>query len=282
MKLDINTGLVLEGGGMRGAFTSGVLDAFMKHGIEFPYIVSVSAGACNGLSYVSRQPGRARTSNIDLLVKYDYVGIKHLLRTGCIFDQQLLYYQFPQEIIPYDYDTYFKNPTLYEMVVTNCHTGLAEYLSDHDNAERLLEICRASSALPYVSKMVPIDGKLYLDGGICDSIPIERAISMGYRKNVVVLTRNKGYRKKNKDFKIPPVIYKKFPRLRVALSHRNAVYNRQLELLEQMEERGDIIVIRPERPLEVERICKDAAKLQRLYDEGVEMGERFIKNNCID
>lgn len=269
-------GLVLEGGGMRGSFTSGVLDAFMKHGVSFPYIVAVSAGACNGLSYMSNQPGRARISNIDLLVKYDYVGIKHLIKTGSIFDQQLLYYDFPKDIIPYDYDAYFRNPTLYEMVVTNCRTGQPEYLTDHEDAERLLEICRASSALPYVSKMVPVDDQMYLDGGICDSIPVERAMQMGYEKNVIILTRNRGYRKKANDRKIPPVIYKKFPRLRVALSHRASVYNRQLELVEKLEAEGKVKVIRPERPLEVERICKDAAKLQRLYDEGFTLGERYV------
>lgn len=277
MIIDDKTGLVLEGGGMRGAFTSGVLDAFMEHGVTFPYIVSVSAGACNGLSYMSHQKGRARKSNIDLLVKYDYVGIKHLIRTGSIFDQQLLYYDFPQEIIPYDYDAYFSNPTEYEMVVTNCSTGYAEYLTDHSDAERLLEICRASSSLPYVSKMVPIDGNMYLDGGICDSIPIERSIQKGYPQNVVVLTRNKGYRKPGKDHKIPPFIYKKYPRLRVALSKRNKIYNAQLDMLERLEAEGKVLVIRPERPLEVERICKDASKLQRLYDEGFQLGMQFCE-----
>lgn len=262
---------------MRGVFTSGVLDAFMRHGVTFPYIVSVSAGACNGLSYMSHQPGRARMSNIDLLVKYDYVGIKHLIRTGSIFDQQLLYYTFPQEIIPYDYDAYFSNPTEYEMVVTNCSTGYAEYLTDHSDAGRLLEICRASSSLPYVSKMVPIDGNMYLDGGICDSIPIERSMSKGFHKNVVVLTRNRGYRKSGRDHKIPSFVYKRYPRLRVALSKRNKVYNAQLDLIERLEAEGKVLVIRPERPLEVERICKDASKLQRLYDEGYDLGMKFCE-----
>ena len=125
-----NTGLVLEGGGMRGVFTSGVLDAFMKNGLDFEYIVAVSAGACNGLSYVSHQPRRARLSNIDMLVKYDYLSIKHLFTAGCLLDSDLLYNKFPNEIIPYDYDAYFSNPSTFEMVVTNCATGYAEYLTE--------------------------------------------------------------------------------------------------------------------------------------------------------
>ena len=108
MKIEKNTGLVLEGGGMRGVFTSGVLDAFMKHGLYFDYVVAVSAGACNGMSYISRQQGRARFSNIDMLAKYDYIGVRHLVTQGCIFDPVLLYDRFPNELVPFDYDTYFK------------------------------------------------------------------------------------------------------------------------------------------------------------------------------
>ena len=146
------TGLVLEGGGMRGVFTSGVLDAFMKYDVNFSYIVAVSAGACNGLSYVSRQPRRARLSNIDMLVKYDYIGLRHLVTQGCIFDPELLYDRFPNELVPYDYDTYFSSPSTFEMVVTNCNTGRAEYLTEKSgNRQRLLDICRASSSMPYVS-----------------------------------------------------------------------------------------------------------------------------------
>ena len=129
MEIDINTGLVLEGGGMRGVFTSGVLDAFMKCGLYFKYTVAVSAGACNGLSYISRQPRRARASNIDLLAKYDYIGLRHLVTQGCIFDPELLYKRFPYELIPYDYDTYFEKINLgytFEMVTTNCKTGRSE------------------------------------------------------------------------------------------------------------------------------------------------------------
>ncbi len=271
-----STALVLEGGGMRGVFTSGVLDAFMKYGVRFRYVVAVSAGACNGLSYMSAQPRRARMSNIDMLVKYDYIGVRHLVTQGCIFDPELLYDRFPNELIPYDYDTYFNTDALYEMVVTNCLTGRAEYLSEHSgDRQRLIDIARASSSLPYVSRIVTVDGKPYLDGGIVDSIPVERAFATGHDRCVVVLTRNRGYRSVGRDRRIPSFVYRKYPRLRVALSHRIEAYDRQLELVERMEDEGSICCIRPQRPVEVGRMEKDVAKLEALYEEGFREGERF-------
>ena len=279
MVINRKTGLVLEGGGMRGVFTSGVLDAFMKHQLYFRYVVAVSAGACNGLSYASHQPRRARLSNIDMLVKYDYLSLKHLIRQGCIFDPELLYDRFPNELIPYDYDTYFSNDMTFEMVVTNCLTGRAEYLEEHEgNRQRLLDICRASSSLPYVSKIIDVDGSLYLDGGIVDSIPVMRAIETGHERNVLVLTRNRGYRKTGRDLKIPPFIYRRYPRLRVVLSRRIKEYNRQLEMVEQMEARGEVLCIRPERPLEVDRIEKAPVKLEALYEEGFRLGDEFCES----
>ena len=271
-------GLVLEGGGMRGVFTSGVLDAFMKYDLYFNYVVAVSAGACNGLSYISRQPRRARLSNIDMLVKYNYIGLRHLVTQGCIFDPELLYDRFPNELIPYDYDTYFASPSTFEMVVTNCNTGRAEYLTEKDgDRQRLLDICRASSSLPYVSNVIDVDGQPYLDGGIVDSIPVGRAIDMGYDRNVLVLTRNRGYRNTSKDRKIPKFIYKKYPRLRVALSRRIAEYNHQLDMVEEMEDKGLVDVIRPLRPMDVDRIEKDEKKLEALYQEGFQLGEEYCK-----
>ena len=271
-------GLVLEGGGMRGVFTSGVLDAFMKYDLYFNYVVAVSAGACNGLSYISRQPRRARLSNIDMLVKYNYIGLRHLVTQGCIFDPELLYDRFPNELIPYDYDTYFASPSTFEMVVTNCNTGRAEYLTEKDgDRQRLLDICRASSSLPYVSNVIDVDGQPYLDGGIVDSIPVGRAINMGYDRNVLVLTRNRGYRNTSKDRKIPKFIYKKYPRLRVALSRRIAEYNHQLDMVEEMEDKGLVDVIRPLRPMDVDRIEKDEKKLEALYEEGFQLGEEYCK-----
>ena len=277
MHIERNTGLVLEGGGMRGVFTSGVLDAFMKHGVYFRHVVAVSAGACNGMSYISRQPRRARLSNIDFLTQYGYIGWRHLLRQGCIFDQELLYDKFPNEYIPFDFDSFFQRSATFEMVTTNCLTGQAEYLTESNDRQRSLDIVRASSSLPYVSKIVRVDGIPMLDGGIVDSIPVMRAIETGHPQNVVILTRNKGYRSKERDRKIPPFVYKKYPRLRVALSRRVAAYNEQLELVERLERLGKVVCIRPQRPMEVGRMEKDIGKLERLYQEGFMLGNAFCE-----
>ncbi|KGF45189.1 serine protease [Prevotella bivia DNF00320] len=285
MQINKNTGLVLEGGGMRGVFTSGVLDAFMMYGQWFQYIVAVSAGACNGLSYMSRQPCRARISNIEMLSKYNYIGLRHLITQGCIFDSKLLYEKFPLELIPFDYTEYFNNISRgcsFEFVTTNCLTGKAEYLEETEgNIQRVNKLAKASSSLPFVSKIVNIDGVPMLDGGIVDSIPIERAIDKGHETNVVVCTRNKGWRNSGRDIKIPPFLYRNYPNLRKVLSRRIAVYNAQLKLVDQLEAAGKIIVIRPEHPVEVSRMEKDTAKLEALYNEGFQLGEFFVKQNRI-
>ena len=171
MEINHQTGLVLEGGGMRGVFTSGVLDALMKHAIYFRYVVAVSAGACNGMSYVSRQPRRARIANIDYLSRYHYIGLRHLAQQGCIFDRDLLYNKFPNHLIPVDFDEYFQHADTFEVVTTNCLTGRAMYLTETQSRQRAIDILRASSSLPYVSSIVTVDGIPMLDGGIVDSIP---------------------------------------------------------------------------------------------------------------
>lgn len=269
------SGLVLEGGGMRGVFTCGVLDNFMDRGIRFPYTIGVSAGACNGLSYMSRQRGRARYSNIDLLEKYNYIGLKHLLKKRNIMDFDLLFEDFPEHILPYDYDTYFRSPERYVMVTTNCLTGEANYFEEKRDPKRVIDIVRASSSLPFVCPIAYVDGIPMLDGGIVDSIPLLRARSDGFSHNVVVLTRNRGYRKESKDLKVPPFLYRKYPKMREALSRRCRVYNEQLELVERLEDEGEITVIRPLKPVVVDRIERDVRKLSELYEEGYECAGRF-------
>lgn len=279
MKLDFEkTGLVLEGGGMRGVFTCGVLDFMMDHKLEFPYVVGVSAGACNGLSYMSHQRGRAKFSNIDMMAQYHYIGLKYLWYQHSILDQHLLYDLFPSQISPFDYEAYFNNPARFEMVTTNCVTGRACYLEEKKgrDRERLVDIAKASSSLPYVCPIAYVDGRPMLDGGIVDSIPVLRAISQGYEQNVVVLTRNRGYCKSEKDIRVPRFIYRRYPRLRLVLSKRCAAYNEQLELVEKLEDEGRIIVIRPEKKVVVNRIEKDVRKLSDLYDEGYACAEKVL------
>lgn len=266
-------GLVLEGGGMRGVFTCGVLDYFMDNDIYFPYAIGVSAGACNGLSFLSRQRGRAKYSNIDLLAKYKYIGFKHYIKKRNIMDFDLLFHEFPDSIIPYDYNAYFASSTRFEMVTSNCLTGKAEYYEEKTDKDRVIDIVKASSSLPIMCPIAYVDNIPMLDGGICDSIPLERSISQGYKKNVVILTRNKGYRKENKDIKVPSFIYRKYPAMREALSNRNSLYNAQLDLVDKLEEEGSIFVIRPVNPISVDRIEKDINKLTALYEEGYECGK---------
>ena len=276
MKLTENTALVLEGGGLRGVFTCGVLDCFMDHGVRFPFIVGTSAGACNGLSYMSGQRGRARCSNIDLMDKYHYVGFKYLLTQGCIMDYKLLFEDFPEKIIPYDYEAYFSNPTRFVMVTTNCLTGKAEYLEEKSSADRVMSIVRASSSLPFVTKITYVDGVPMLDGGIVDSIPVKYAFEQGSVDVVVVLTRNKGYRKKEGKMRAAKAFYRKYPDLQKALYERNAIYNQTMDMIERLEEQGKITVIRPLKPVEVGRVEKDTAKLAALYDEGYEIAEQLL------
>lgn len=229
------------------------------------------------MSYISRQPRRARYSNIDLLRKYGYISLKSLIVKGSIFDPNLLYERFPNDILPFDYETYGQNPATFEMVATNCQTGLAEYLTEKADRRRAMAIVKASSSLPFVSQITNVDGRPMLDGGIVDSIPVQRAIDTGHAMNVVVMTRNRGYRSKESDHKVPRFIYGDYPRLRVALSRRVEVYNRQLEMVERMEDWGEVIVIRPQRPMEVGRVCRDSEKLERLYEEGFREGEKFCE-----
>ena len=268
VKLDKSSGLILEGGGMRGVFTCGVLDNFMDRGIRFPYTIGVSAGACNGLPYMSSQRGRGKFSNIDMLEKYHYIGFKQLLTKGNIMDFELLFHTFPEKIVPYDYERYAQIEERYEMVTTSCLTGQACYYEEKNDPKRIIDIVKASSSLPFVCPVAYVDGEPMLDGGIADSIPLRRAQELGYDNNVVILTRNKGYRKPDKPTSIPPFFYRKYPALKEAIRRRNALYNEQISLVEELEDKGKLVVLRPQKPIEVDRMERDTRKLLDLYEEG--------------
>ena len=227
--LTSTSGLILEGGGMRGVFTCGVLDNLMDRGIRFPYTIGVSAGACNGLSYMSEQRGRGKFSNIDLLEKYRYIGLKQLIFKGNIMDFDLLFHKFPEEIIPYHYDKFAACKERFEMVTTSCRTGRACYYDEKMDPVRIIDIIKASSSLPFVAPISYGDGEPMLDGGIADSIPLLRARELGFDNNLVVLTRNKGYRKPQKPTTVPWFFYRKYPLLREAIRRRNTLYNEQID-----------------------------------------------------
>ncbi len=281
MQIDRQTGLVLEGGGMRGVFTSGVLDCFMKHQLWFPYTIGVSAGACNGISYASRQIGRSHFSNIELFKHYDYIGLHHFLRGKGYIDLDYLFHVFPDKYFPFDFDTYSHSADRFVMVTSNCLTGRAEYHEEKSCPKRMVAICKASCTLPILCPVTFVDGVPMIDGGLCDSIPVKRAIEEGFQKNVVVLTRNKGYRKEEKSLHLPGFIYRQYPAIREQLKSRNRRYNETMDYIDRLEEEGKVLVIRPERPLEVGRTCRDTQKLQRLYNEGYEIAERLISSGII-
>ena len=280
-QIDNKTGLVLEGGGMRGVFTCGVLDYLMDNNIHFPYTVGVSAGACNGLSYMSHQRGRGKYSNINLLAKYKYIGIRPLIKHRMLIDQTLLFHRFPDRILPYNYKAYAENPNRFEMVTTDCLTGRACYWEEKYDEGRIIDIVKASSSLPYACPIIPVDGRPMLDGGIVDSIPMLRAFEQGCEKCVVVLTRNRGYRKSVGKVYVPKFIYKEYPRLRVALRNRNKLYNAQLELVERLEDEGKIVVIRPEQPIVVGRMETNVKKLTDLYNQGYACAKKVMESCSI-
>lgn len=276
ISIDKRTGLVLEGGGMRGIFTVGVLDCFMDHGVRFPYTVGVSAGASNGISYISGQRGRSRFSNIDLLKHYNYIGWRHFLRGRGYIDLDYLFHVYPERYYPFDYDTFFKATERFEMVVSNCLTGQAEYLEEKQDPDRLLAICKASCTLPVLCPITYVDGVPMVDGGVCDAIPVRHALERGCERLVLVLTRNKGYRKADKDFYLPGFIYHQYPALREQLRTRYRRYNETLDFIERLEREGKAIVIRPEKPLRVGRTGHDPQALADLYDEGYALAERLL------
>lgn len=275
MRMMKQAGLVLEGGANRGIFTSGVLDYLMEQEFYFPYVVGASAGACNASSYVSRQPGRMKRCTMVTEKGQSYVTVRNMLRTRTLLDMDMIFEKYPDEIFPFDYETYFQSDIQCEMVVTNCVTGKAEYLGERSSKKRLMDICRASSSMPLVTRMVTVDGTPYLDGGIADSVPIIRSLKTGHRKNVIILTRNEGYRKKQggKSEKLYEAAYgKKYPNLAKALIHRARMYNKTMDCIEKWEREGRVFVIRPQIPT-VARLEKDMGRLEEFYQHGYDLME---------
>ena len=265
----LNAGLILEGGGMRGVYTCGVIDCFLDNNIEFSSLYGVSAGAGHACSYLSKQRGRAFHANTDYLKGYDYAGLKSFIKTGSLFNMDLIYDKIPNELLYFDSETFNKSKTEFYAVITSCETGLAEYVRIK-NYKNQAEVLRASGSLPVISPAVEIDGRMYYDGGIADSIPLAKSISDGNTRNVVVLTRDKSYRKTKEHI---PVFFrhkygKKYPELIKAIDNRHIVYNLTLELIDREEKAGNALVIRPKSPVEVGRADTDIEKLTALYNDG--------------
>lgn len=267
--LPSDTALVLEGGGSRGVFTAGILDYFMEKDIYFPYVVGVSAGACNALDYCSKQIGRSRDTFIIRDKSLKSVSFGNFIKTGYFYDMDKPFYEFPYKYFPFDFETFKSSGIICEMVATDIDTGKSVYLTDNNDNDRILNICRASSTLPLLAPIVHLDGRRYMDGGLSDSIPYGRSIMQGYKKHVVILTREMGYRKKlkSKSIDLVRLIYKNEPVLVRTCMKRPKVYNRQLDILERLEREGRVFVIRPtEKP--VGRIENNLGRLDSFYQHG--------------
>lgn len=267
-------GLILEGGGMRGVFTAGVLDFFLDKNMEFSSCYGVSAGACNACSYLSKQKGRSYDVIADYIGDKRYCSLYSLLTTGDIFGADFLYNVIPNRLNPFDYETFRSYRGKFYSVMTDCKTGLAVYYPVRD-LKKDMDAIRASSSLPLVSRMVSVNGRRYLDGGIADSIPLRRSIKDGNRKNVVVLTRSADYRKP--PFKLNGLIslrYLAHPELAKGVRHRSDRYNDTLDFIRIEEEKGNAFVIRPSQTMNIGRIEKNPKKLRQLYREGYRSAAR--------
>ncbi len=264
----LHTGLVLEGGGIRGIYTAGVLDCFLEESIKVDALFGVSAGIVNGINYISGQKGRSLKVNTDYIKDKRYLGFYSLLTTGDIFGVDFCYNILPNKLIPFDYQTFQNNKTKCFAVVSNLITGHAEYKLCKD-MHRDLDYVRASASLPLVSHIVGIHGSLYLDGGICDSIPLAASIRHGYRKNIVILTRPYGYRK-SPSHMLPAVayMYRNYPKFIQAYKARYLHYNHALELVAKQEAEGKAFVFRPSKSLKINRLEKNLSKIHAMYRLG--------------
>ena len=270
----MKTGLIMEGGAMRGMFTAGIMDVMMGQGIEFDGAIGVSAGAAFGCNYKSRQIGRVIRYNTRYCRDKRYGGFRVLLKTGDFYSKDFCYGEIPSVLDVFDFDAYEANPMEFYAVVTDVKTGKAVYHKHESRHDHGFEWIRASASMPLVSRMVEIDGNKYLDGALADSIPVEFFESLGYDRNVVILTRPLGFQKKP-DTLLPlmKLYYRKYPNLVRAMEARHEHYNRELQYIRQQEEAGKLLVIRPLEPLPIERTEKDPEKLRQVYEIGRQVAE---------
>lgn len=277
----MKVGLLLEGGAMRGLYTVGALDVLMKNNINFDGIVGVSAGALFGINYKSKQPGRALRYNLKYAKEKNYMGWYSFLKTGDIMNKEFCFNKLVNELDPIDYDTFKKSTEEFWAVVTNIETGKPEYIKVDDlNKNEQIEALRASGSMPFVSNPVEIDGKKYLDGGIADSIPIDKIMDMGFDKVVVILTRTMGYRKEKGNQLLAKLKYRKYPNFIKTIENRYLMYNEELDKIESLENDNKIFVIRPSRKVNIKRIEKDNSRIQEMYDLGYEdMSEKLKELN---
>ena len=265
----MKTGLVLEGGAMRGMYTAGVLDVFMEQEITFDGVIGVSAGALFGVNLLSKQVGRVIRYNKRFNADPNYLGLRPLLRTGNIVDTEYAFDRVPRTLDVFDDETYRASGVPFYAVVTNVETGEPEYIKI-DSVFDQMDVLRASGSMPFVSKPVEIGGKKYLDGAITDSIPFEKFMEMGYDRLVVVLTKPAGYVKKPMSPLLTRMFYENaYPKFAERVCDRHEMYNSSIERLAELEKKGTVLVLRPSQHVKISRVEKNPDKLQALYEVGI-------------
>ncbi|MCO1603396.1 patatin-like phospholipase family protein [Desulfosporosinus nitroreducens] len=269
-----NVGLVLEGGGMRGLYTCGVLEYFMENDLYFNYVIGVSAGACNAVSYISRQQRRNEKVIIGFVKDWRYMSLRNLILSKSYFGMDFIFDEIPNKHVLFDFETFYKSPGVFLVGATDCRSGQPMYLNKNDLGEQF-QALRASASLPMLSPIVSYKGYELLDGGISDSIPIKKSIKDGNTKNIIVLTRNKGYKKRPGKFNtLLKLKYRNYPQLIETMLNRYKNYNETLDYIDHLEKEGKAVVIRPSKELEVGRLEKDPQKLHRLLQQGYEDTKR--------
>ena len=273
----MKTGLIMEGGAMRGLFTAGVIDVMMEQGIAFDGAIGVSAGACFGCNYKSGQIGRVIRYNLRYSRDKRYGGFRVLLKEGNFYSKDFCYGELPLKLDVFDYDAFENNPMEFYIVCTDVDTGEAEYHKYENRHDHGLEWIRASASMPLVSRMVEIGGRKFLDGALADSIPVRFFESIGYDRNVVILTQPLGFRKKpDKLLSLMKRYYRQYPKLVEAISTRHLKYNEALEHIARKEQAGELLVIRPLEKLPIGRTENDPEKLRLVYEIGRKTAEARI------
>ena len=262
------TGLLLEGGAKRGIYTAGVLDVFLENGINFDGVIGVSAGAIHGCSFVSKQIGRSIRYNMKYGNDYRFMSFRSLLLSGNIVDTKFCYHDLPEKLDPFDNKTFMKSNTDFYVVVSNLETGLPEYIHCKDLFKEI-DYLRASASMPFVSKIVCLNDKKYLDGGICDSIPLQAAKNLGFTKNIVIATRPIGYIKKPFRLKwLANLIYRKYPKFIQALINRHTMYNNEVKDIENLAKKEEIILIRPSKFINISKMESNLDIVKEMYELG--------------
>lgn len=274
-----DTGIILEGGAMRSMFSAGVLDFFLEHGIEIPNVVAVSAGAYAGMNYVSGQKGRVLDAIIKPLETEKYLGFGTFLKKGTFFDMDLLFEEIPKNRVPFDFQAFSQSTKRFVTSTVNCLTGEAVYFDEFADEDMFFRVCRAANSLPFIAKVTDIGGIPMLDGGMADAIPIAKALEEGWKKIVVVVTRNTKYRKKQRYFyhAMLQLIYHKYPKFVHMVAGRAEKYNRSIEQLKQLEKEGRAFIIRPEDSLCLHNNEADPERLREYYRHGYQVAEEKLE-----